>query len=54
MYRVEIKTKYNIIHLEVEDIESPDFIEITEQPYVLEVKIEKIKELTLEKKSANM
>lgn len=41
MYIATIKTKYNTITLEVEDINSPDFIEITEQPYVEEIRIEK-------------
>lgn len=49
MYEVEIKTKYNIIRMKVEDINSPEFLEICEQPYVLEVRAEKIKELTKKK-----
>lgn len=54
MYKVTIKTKYNIINLEVEDINSPELKEIFKQPYVEEVYIEttehyKNKELTLKK-----
>ena len=41
MYIATIKTKFNTIRLEVEDINSPEFIEITEQPYVEEIRIEK-------------
>ena len=43
MYNVAIKTKYNIIHLQVEDLNSPEFIEICEQPYVEEIRAEQIK-----------
>lgn len=49
MYKVTIKTKYNIINLEVEDINSPEFLEIAEQPYVIEVLVEKEKILSLNK-----
>ena len=54
MYKVEIKTRYNVIHLEVEDLNDPEFVEICEQPYVQEVRAERIKELTIEKKSSNI
>ena len=47
MYKLTIKTKYNVITLEVEDYNTPEVQEILEQPYVVEVKIEKVK---LEKK----
>ena len=47
MYKLTIKTKYNIITLEVEDYNTPEVQEILEQPYVIEVEIEKI---NLEKK----
>lgn len=47
MYNVEIITKYNVIHLQVEDLQNEEFIEIIEQPYVIEVKAEKVKELIL-------
>lgn len=49
MYKVEIITKYNTIELEVEDIYSKEFIEIIEQPYVIEVKAERIKEKLLKR-----
>ena len=42
MYQITIKTKYNIINLEVEDLKSPEIQEILEQPYILEVKIENL------------
>ena len=49
MYNVEIITKYNVIHLQVEDLQNEEFIEIIEQPYVVEVKAEKVKTLGLKK-----
>lgn len=48
MYIVRIKTKFNVINLKVEDINTPEFEEIINQPYVIEVYIEK--EKTLERK----
>ena len=35
MYRVTIKTKYNVITLEVEDVNEPNLQEVLEQPYIL-------------------
>ena len=49
MYKVTIITQFNTIVLEVEDLYSPEFQEIIEQPYVIEVKAEKIQDLTLKK-----
>jgi hypothetical protein len=49
MYLVTIKTIYNIIKLEVDDIETNEMKEIFAQPYVLDIKIEEIKEKTLKK-----
>lgn len=40
MYILRIKTKYNVINLKVDDINSPEVQEILDQPYVLEVYIE--------------
>ncbi len=40
MYRVKIKTKFNIIELIVDNINSPEMKEIFNQPYVEEVYIE--------------
>ena len=45
MYYVEVKTKYNTIKLRVEDPNDPQLLEILEQPYVLEVRIEERQEL---------
>lgn len=42
MYRLTIKTKYNVITLEVENYNIPEVQEILEQPYIEEVKIENI------------
>lgn len=50
MYRIIIKTKYNVITLEREDYNTPEMKEILEQPYIEEVRIEKINEKTLIKK----
>lgn len=36
MYELEIKTKYNTIHLIVEDLEDEKVQEILKQPYVIE------------------
>lgn len=43
MYNATIKTKYNTINMKVEDINSQEFQEICEQPYIIEVRIEHIK-----------
>lgn len=48
--KVEVITKYNIIHLSIESVEDEDFKLLLEQPYVIEVKyIEEEKSLTLSK-----
>ncbi len=53
MYIVTIKTKYNVIKLEVENPNDQQFLEILEQPYVEEVRIEqKIEQLKEEIHSA--
>ena len=44
MYKVMIKTLYNTINLEVEDINSPEVQEIFNQPYVIEIRAEQINE----------
>lgn len=41
MYNVTIVTKYNTIHLVVEDIYSDEFKELLEQPYIVSVEIHK-------------
>lgn len=40
MYYFDIKTKYNTLKLCVEDVNDPQLLEILEQPYVLEVRME--------------
>lgn len=40
MYIATIKTKYNTIKMEIENPNDPNFIEILEQPYIEEVRIE--------------
>ena len=42
MYRITIKTKYNVITMQVEDYNTPEMQEIFDQPYVLEIRIDKI------------
>ncbi len=44
MYKLVIKTKYNIINLLVEDLNAPEVKEILEQPYVIEFYAEAIKD----------
>lgn len=44
MYKVTIKTKYNEIHLECENLHDEKIQEIFNQPYVLEIKAEQVKE----------
>ena len=48
MYYVEVKTKYNTIKLAVEDPNDPQLLEVLEQPYVIETRIEERQE-TLER-----
>lgn len=43
MYKVRIKTKYNTINMNIEDLNNPEFVELCDQPYILEVEIENIK-----------
>ena len=53
MYIAIIKTKYNVIKLEIDNPNDPQFIEILEQPYIEEVRIEqKIEQLTKERDAA--
>lgn len=47
MYKLIIKTKYNTIELETDDLQKPEIQEILSQPYIEEVKVEKIQERTL-------
>ena len=42
MYRITIKTKYNVITMQVEDYNTPEMQEIYDQPYVEEIRIENI------------
>ncbi len=44
MYLVIIKTKYNVIRLNVDDYNSPEVQEIFNQPYVEEIRIEQVKQ----------
>lgn len=47
MYKLIIKTKYNTIELETDDLQKPEIQEILSQPYIKEVKIEKVQERIL-------
>lgn len=47
MYKLIIKTKYNTIELETDDLQKPEIQEILSQPYIEEVKIEKVQERIL-------
>ena len=44
MYKITIKTKFNTIHLEVEDYNTPEVQEIFNQPYVEEIRMQQVKE----------
>lgn len=41
-FLVRIKTKYNVINLQVEDYTTPEMQEIFDQPYVEEIYIENL------------
>lgn len=43
MYKATIKTKYNVITLDIQDTNDEQFKEVCEQPYVEEVRLEQIK-----------
>ena len=49
MYKIIIKTKYNTITLEVNDLQDTSLQEILEQPYIEEVRIEHKKEKELKR-----
>ena len=51
MYKLIIKTKYNTIELETDDLQKPEIQEILSQPYIEEVKVEKISLLSDEIKN---
>ena len=53
MYKITIKTKYNVINLEVEDYTTPEVQEILEQPYILEVRIDNLDKVKVKKRSKN-
>ena len=40
MYLATIKTRFNTIRLKIENPNDPEFLEVLEQPYVEEVRIE--------------
>lgn len=49
-YKLTIVTKYNVIHWEVDDVNSEEVKEVLSMPYVLEYNIEKLdKEKTLKR-----
>lgn len=50
MYHITIKTKYNVIEIDVDNYNTPEVQEIFEQPYVLEISIDKIDESKVKKK----
>lgn len=47
MYKLIIRTKYNMIELETDDLQKPEIQEILSQQYIEEVKIEKVQERIL-------
>ena len=42
MYRITIKTEYNIMELVVEDYNIPSVHDLIEQPHIIEIKIENL------------
>lgn len=46
IYELIIKTKYNTIHLTVEDYLTPEIQEILNQPYIISVELHKLKNKT--------
>lgn len=50
MYKAIIVTIYNVIELDIEDLYSEEFLEILSQPYIKDVLITKIDNLSLKKK----
>ena len=54
MYKITIKTKYNVINMQVEDYNTPEMQEIFEQPYVEEIRIDNLNKVKkLERKLEN-
>ncbi len=54
MYQITIKTKYNVINMQVEDYNTPEMQEIFEQPYVEEIRIDNLNKVKkLERKLEN-
>lgn len=53
MYRITIKTKYNTIVLEREETNTPELQEIYDQPYIVEVKIDKIEQVKTKRLQKN-
>lgn len=54
MYRITIKTKYNVINMQVEDYNTPEMQEIYDQPYVEQIYIENLNKVKkLERKLEN-
>lgn len=44
MFDIQIKTKFNVIQISVDDLEDPEVKEILEQPWVEEVKVENVQD----------
>ena len=54
MYNITIKTKYNVINLTNVDIHDPKIQEILEQPYIIETKIEEVKDVGKQDSETNI
>ncbi len=50
MYKLKITTKYNTINLVIEDFNTPEIQEILEQPYIISVEMNEIKDNDMVKK----
>jgi hypothetical protein len=44
MYDIQIKTKFNVIQISVDDLEDPEVKEILEQPWVEEIKVDNVQD----------
>ena len=44
MFDIQIKTKFNVIQISVDDLEDPEVKEILEQPWVEEIKVENVQD----------
>lgn len=44
MYDIQIKTKFNVVQISVDNLEDPEVKEILEQPWVEEIKVDNVQD----------